>query len=82
MSGWSYFPRFTERILTMGTEKRTEGSELEPPGIQFPPLLVIGIFLSRGIPLVLSRNITVLNTEASDIHSPVRDTADSEIKTG
>ena len=65
----------------MGTEERTEGSELEPTGIELSPLLLICILLACAVVKLLTSYISVLNTETSDVHCPIWDTADREVKT-
>ena len=55
----------------MGAEQGNEGPELMPAGLEFLPLVAIGriiVFSHRG--------------EATDVHSPKRNTAHREIKAG
>ena len=74
------FPRFTERELAVGTEKRTECAELEPAGIELTPFLHVIILLACICPYILTCHITVLDAESSDIHCPIWDTADREVE--
>ena len=78
----SDFPRLTIRILPVRTIQRAEGSELEPARVQFTPFLAVCIFCPCSIPLLLSRHITVLYTEATYIHCPIGNSADCKIQTG
>ena len=78
----SDFPRLTVRILPVRTIQRAEGSELEPARVQFTPFLAVCIFCPCSIPLLLSRHITVLYTEATYIHCPIGNSADCKIQTG
>ena len=74
MTFGSDFPYLTERILSVRTIQRTEYPELIPARIQFTPFLIIDILRFRCIPLLLSGYITILYTEPTNIHGPVRNT--------
>ena len=81
MSLRSDFPWLAERELAMRAIERAEGSELEPACVELTPLLVVGVLLAGPLPLLLSCNITILHAEASDVHCPVWNAADSEVQT-
>ena len=74
------FPWLAEWILAVGTEERAECAELAPAGIELTPLLLIGILDSGTVLDLLTCHKTILDAESSDVHGPVRDTADSEVK--
>ena len=80
MSFGSNVPYLTERILTMSTEQRAESTKLIPTGIQFTPFLIIRIFPSCHIICCLTSHITVFHTETTNIHCPIRNTADGKIQ--
>ena len=55
--------------------------EKEYPELQKKEQLVSDVIEGLRLPLLLSCNITVLHAEASDVHCPVWNAADSEVQT-
>ena len=77
----SNVPDFTKRPLTMSTEQRDEGTELVPTGLQLTPFFQVFVLDTTLVKQLLSCHVTILNAEATLIHSPERNTRHRIVKT-
>src|SRR5690606_35605024 len=72
----------TERELSVGSKQGRKSAKLVPPGVQLPPLLVVSIFFSASVVLLLCCHVAVFYAEASNVHSPIRNTAHGKVESG